>query len=531
MIRMHNLKFKVTEQVDIDVLKQKAAKLLKVDAANITSIKISKKSIDARDKRDIYYIYSVDMTVLGKYFKSRSVETIEPFSYKVKKVKQQEASRPPIVVGFGPAGMMAALILAKAGLCPIVLERGQDVDSRKKDVDHFFRTASLNTESNVQFGEGGAGTFSDGKLTTGIHDKRCQFVLEQFVEAGAPEDILYSNKPHIGTDRLVDMVKSIREHIISLGGDIRFSNRLTDLIIEDGAVKGVVVTDANQNTTEILSDTVILAIGHSARDTLAMLDGRNVRMEQKSFAVGVRIEHPQAWLDTLQYGRFSNMLPPAEYKMAIRLPNGRSGFTFCMCPGGFVIPASSEEGGLVVNGMSHHARAAQNANSALIVSVNPSDFADESPLAGIAFQRNIEKAAFTIGGANYHAPVQLVGDFLADRATTQLGDVIPSYTPGVTPCDLREVLPDFVHTSLQQTIVEMDKKLRGFATEDAVLTGVETRTSSPVRMPRDAFFFSNIRGLMPCGEGCGYAGGIMSAAVDGIKCAEMVLTLAEEKHA
>jgi hypothetical protein len=459
--------------------------------------------------------------------------------------------------------LFAALALAQAGAKPILIERGKDVVRRVKDVQTFWKDGTLNPESNVPFGEGGAGTFSDGKLTTQIKDKhnRVRKVLEELVAAGAPEEILWQAKPHIGTDNLVRVVKHLREKILSLGGQVRFETKLTGLVVKDHRITGAVVSRVQGNagfqpalntaqagclrsvTETIATDGLVLALGHSARDTFEMLHQAGVTMELKPFSIGVRIEHPQALIDTAQYGKFAGhpRLGAADYKLVHHCQNGRSAYTFCMCPGGEVIAASSEPGGIVTNGMSVYRRNRPNANSALLVGVTPEDFVKFSildagpqiengklkmenkntPLAGIAFQRHWEQKAFAVGGRNYFAPVQLVGDFLNRKPSLYLGQIIPSYTPGVTPCDLAETLPAFVIETLRLAIPEMDKKLRGFAMPEAVMTAVESRSSCPLRILRDESFQSvSVRGLYPAGEGAGYAGGIISAAVDGLKIAE-----------
>jgi len=522
MIRISNIKYAVNEEVDINKLTNKAAKILKVKPKKIKNIKISKKAIDAR-KKCIYYVFNVDIEIDNeqKYANIPNVSYIKPFEFAIPK---KTSNIRPLVVGFGPAGMMAGLILAKAGLNPIIIERGKNVDERQKDVNTFWEKGILNEDSNVQFGEGGAGTFSDGKLTTGIKDYRCQIVLNEFVKAGAPEEILYISKPHIGTDNLVKMVKNIRKSIISLGGEIRFENKLIDILIKDNKAVGAKIKNKNE-IYDLEIDNILLAIGHSARDTFEMLNNINIGIQQKAFAVGVRIEHSQYLINNVQYGDFKNYLPPADYKIAVHLKNGRSAYTFCMCPGGVVVGAASEKGHIVTNGMSYYSRSGSNANSALLIGVYPYDFGSEHPLAGVEFQRRLEKISFINGGSNYNAPIQKVGDFINNIKTCEIGNIVPTYRPGVTYSNLNNFLPEFITDSLKLGIIEMDKKIKGFSDNDAILTAVETRSSSPIRIPRNENNISLIKGIIPCGEGCGYAGGIISAAVDGIKCAETIINI------
>lgn len=420
--------------------------------------------------------------------------------------------------------MFAGLILAEAGLRPIVLERGKDIQRRQQDVNAFWQQHILNEESNVQFGEGGAGTFSDGKLTTGIKSPFIRQVLQELYEAGAPEEILYAAKPHIGTDRLAVVVQNIRKKIERLGGEVRLECRLENLILANGFIHGVTYSHLGQ-TVDMETDAVILAIGHSARDTVEMLYKNGAQIIQKPFSVGARIEHPQKLIDKAQYGAFAGhpKLGAADYKLSCHGLHQRGAYTFCMCPGGTVVAAASEKGGVIVNGMSTLARDGENANSALLVGIDPVDFPSEHPLAGMYYQREIEQNAFALGGGDYRAPAQLVGDFLADRESRALGNVQPTCPTGVTLTNLRYCLPDKVRTTMQAAITEMDKRLHGFALPDAVLTAPETRSSSSVRILRDEFCQCNLRGVYPCGEGAGYAGGIVSAAVDGIKCAHAVL--------
>lgn len=525
MIKISNIKYPLQKQITKEDLIQIVCDFLKIDKKNILNVTISKKSIDAREKRGGFYVLALDVDVKdeNKYLKLKDVTKITPFVYKTTK-KQSDKS--PVVVGFGPAGIMASLILARAGLNPIVLERGKKVCERKKDIDTFWQTGELDENSNVQFGEGGAGTFSDGKLTTGIKDFRCKVLLEEFVKAGAPEEILYNAKPHIGTDKLINMVKNIREEIIQLGGTVLFDHQMTDLLTQNNNVTGVSVK--NLKTDEIFNintDNVVLAIGHSARDIFNLMVQKNHPMEKKPFAVGVRIEHSQNFINNAQYGKFACYLPPADYKLAVRLPNNRGAYTFCMCPGGYVVNASSEKNRLVTNGMSYFDRGGDNANSALLIEVYPEDLDDNDILSGVKFQREIEEKAFLAGGSNYFAPVQKIGDILKQQPSTTVGNVKPTFKPGVTPSDFRKIFPDFIYNSIRLGILEMDKKIKGFADEEGILTAVESRSSSPVRILRHKDTLQSLKynGLYPCGEGCGYAGGIVSAGVDGIKCAEAII--------
>lgn len=512
------------------------AQKLGVKQAEVIDYTLVRRAIDARKKRRILAVYTIDVTIdnepeiLTQLADDVHVTAAPAIMYKMPTVsvspapkRDTSATLRPVIVGAGPCGLLAALVLAQAGLEPVLIERGKDVTSRVKDVQAFWESGVLNPESNVPFGEGGAGTFSDGKLTTQIKDKhnRVRKVLAEFVAAGAPEEILYQGRPHIGTDNLVRVVKHIREQIIALGGQVRFETKLTGIDMRDGRLTGAIV---NGDET-IETGSLVLALGHSARDTFEMLHDAGVPIASKPFSIGVRIEHPQGLIDTAQYGDFAGhpKLGAADYKLVCHCANGRSAYTFCMCPGGEVIASSSEPGGLVTNGMSVYRRNRANANSALLVGVTPADFGGTDPLAGIAFQQTWERKAFDLGGGNYHAPVQCVGDFLAGQASRSLGDVIPSYRPGVTPCDLAECLPAFVTETLRMAIGQLDKKLRGFAMRDAVMTAVESRSSSPVRILRDETFQSPTAiGLYPGGEGAGYAGGIISAAVDGIKIAEAI---------
>lgn len=527
MIRIRDISLPLHH--DINQLPFMAAQLLHISTSEIASVTIARKSVDARKKDNIQFIYTLDITVKGserkllKQNKNKKIAKYEPYYYRVPKAKNLPEQR-PIVVGFGPAGMFAALVLSIAGLRPIVLERGADAPTRKKIVEAFWETGTLDTQCNVQFGEGGAGTFSDGKLNTGTKNERAGWVLQQFVKAGAPENILYDAKPHMGTDVLFYVVQSIRERIISLGGEIHFNSNLTDITIEDGKISGIKYQYNKEEITLPCKD-VILAIGHSARDTFRMLFAHKIPMEKKPFSMGVRVEHLQQEIDRAQYGESytDSALPAADYKLSVHLPDGNSAYTFCMCPGGYVVAAASEKDRVVTNGMSYNARDGNNANSALLVTLHPEDFPDQSALGGMYWQEEIEHAAFIAGGSTYKAPCQLMGDFLSRKKSTVFGAVQPTYRPGVVLSDLDSVLPSKITNTLRQAICELDKSLHGFNSPDAVLTAPETRSSSPVRILRDESLESTVKGLYPCGEGAGYAGGIMSAAVDGMLCAEALL--------
>ena len=507
-------------------------KRLEIAATELKSFAIFRRAIDARKRSAIFLVYTVDVEVedeavlLARLTGKAHVALTPDMNYRfVAQASAQRKSR-PVVIGTGPCGLFAGLILAQMGLRPIILERGKAVRERTQDTWGLWRKRILDPESNVQFGEGGAGTFSDGKLYSQIKDRKHfgRKVLTEFVKAGAPEEIMYVAKPHIGTFRLVGVVEKMRATIESLGGEIRFKSRVVDIEIEPGTdqgqVRGVTLADGIQ----IATDHVVLAIGHSARDTFKMLFERGVYIEAKPFSLGLRIEHPQSLIDASRYGAYAGnaILGAADYKLVHHCKNGRSVYSFCMCPGGTVVAATSEEGRVVTNGMSQYSRNERNANSGLVVGITPEDYPG-GPLAGIDFQRAWESQAFVLGGGNYNAPVQRVGDFLARRASTGLGEVVPSYTPGVTPTDLSSVLPRYVVDAIREAIPSFDKQIRGYAMGDAVLTGVETRTSSPIRIKRGGDYQSiNTRGLYPAGEGASYAGGIFSAAVDGIEVAEAV---------
>ena len=521
MIRIREISLPAEHSVH--QLPYEAARLLRVPNSKVRRMQIVRRSIDARKKPDIRVIYTIDVAVDGnesKILKQSGCKraALAPTDrYKPPK-SAPEAAKRPVVIGFGPAGMFAGLILAIAGLRPIILERGKDAQSRHADVQRFFETGQLDAVSNVQFGEGGAGTFSDGKLNTGVNNTRISWVLEQFVKAGAAEEILFDAKPHVGTDVLLTVVQNLRQRIISLGGEVRFLSKVTGIRTEDGRLTGLEI-----NNEEVLPcDRAILAIGHSARDTFQMLYDMGLPMESKPFAMGVRIEHSQKTVNEAQYGKNDPILPPADYKLVKHLDN-ETVYTFCMCPGGYVVAAASEEGRVVTNGMSYADRAGENANAALLVTVNPMDLPGDGPLAGMYWQQQIEEAAFAAGGGGYKAPAQKVGDFLAGVPSTEAGSVQPTYRPGVTWCDLHRVLPGKITGALKEAIPQLEGNLKGFSHSDAVLTAPETRSSSPVRIIRDESRQASVAGLYPTGEGAGYAGGIMSAALDGIQSAEALI--------
>ena len=522
MIRVGNIR--VPLDADFGDITGLAAKKLKIPKDRIKSAVLSKKSVDARKKSDVHFIISLDIETkneekLLKILKNASV--VKPERYDIDYVPI-DCER-PVIVGFGPAGMFAALVLAMSGARPIVLERGGDVDSRCKAVDEFRKNGQLDTECNIQFGEGGAGTFSDGKLTTGIKDRRISWIFRKMVEFGAPDEIIYLAKPHIGTDKLRTVVKKLRERVIDLGGEVRFGARFCGFKAESGEITSVSYEDKNGLHT-IDTHNVIMATGHSARDVFELLYEKGIDLSQKNFAVGVRIEHRRTDIDKAMYGDFAGhpALKAADYKQVVHLENGRTLYTFCMCPGGEVVAASSENGRLAVNGMSCFARDAENSNSALLVNVGSEDYGSDHPLAGMYFQRDIEEKAFIAGGSDYSAPVTTVGELLGGGF--EIGMVRPSYIPNYRHATVEQYLPDFICQSLKLGIPKMGKKIKGFDSPDAVLTGVESRSSSPVRINRGENLQSlSLNGLYPCGEGAGYAGGIVSAAVDGMKCAEEII--------
>lgn len=521
MLRIHNIKIKVEEDSTPKLL-EKIVKVLNLSKDSIEKLTIHKKSLDARNKSEIFYIYEVDIKVpneeklLKKYASSDIYKTpIEEYSF----LKEKANIESPIIVGSGPAGLFAAYILAEHGYKPIIIEQGEKVEERLKSIEHFFKTGKLNPNSNVQFGEGGAGTFSDGKLNTLVKDKefRGKKVFEIFVENGAPAEIMYLKNPHIGTDLLRKVIINMRNKMLSLGVTIHYNTKLTNLIIKDNTLEAIEVN----NSKIIPCKNLLLAIGHSARDTFYMLNENNVSMTSKAFAIGLRIEHPQDMINISQYGeKYAKMLPPASYKLTYQTKDNRGVYSFCMCPGGYVVNASSEEGHLAINGMSNHARDSKNANSALVVTITKDDFGN-NPLSGIEFQRELEKKAYNL--ENGKIPTQLLKDFYANKKSTFLGNVEVITKGSYALSNLNDILPPYVSSSIKEAIPNFATKIKGYDREDAILLGIESRTSSPVRIIRDASGMSNIKGLYPVGEGAGYAGGITTAAMDGLKIAEHLI--------
>ena len=521
MIRITQLKLPVDHRQE--QLRKKIARTLRC-GEDTFSYEIVRQSLDARHKEDKKFVYTVDVSTpaekkLLRKNRDKNVTFFEKKEYCFPKSGEEVLKNPPVVVGSGPAGLFCAWYLARAGYRPLVLERGQEAQKRKETVDRFWKDGMLDPESNVQFGEGGAGTFSDGKLNTLVKDPngRNHEVLKRFVEAGAPQEIVYQQKPHLGTDVLIGIVETMRHQIEEMGGAFRFESKVTDLCMENGRLCAVEINDKEKIPAEIC----VLALGHSARDTFSMLHRRGIFMQPKSFAVGLRIEHPQKMINMDLYGEEENeALGAASYKVTHTCENGRGVYSFCMCPGGYVVNASSEEGMLAVNGMSYQARDSKNANSALIVTVSPEDFPEEGVLGGIAFQRNLEKAAWEFGKGRI--PVQLFGDFKEHRKSTEFGEVVPQMKGAYVLADVRSILPKEIGDSIEEGVTAFGRKIKGFDRPDALLSGIESRTSSPVRIVRDRQGCANIEGIYPCGEGAGYAGGITSAAMDGIKTAEFI---------
>lgn len=522
MIRISQIKLPINHS-DND-LEKKVCKLLHIDKSALVSIDVSKKSLDARKKPELMFVYTVDVVLknenkINKKILSGNIAKYNPVKYEFNAFGSEKLSHRPVIIGMGPAGLFAAYLLAKNGYKPIILERGKSVEERKEDVDKYWETGVLDVTSNVQFGEGGAGTFSDGKLNTVVKDKggKNSFVLETFCKFGADKEIMYSNKPHIGTDVLIDVVKNMRNEIIQLGGEVRFQSQVTDFVVENNSLKSLVIN----NDYKIDCDVAVLAIGHSARDTFERLNSVGIKMEAKNFAVGVRIQHPQEMIDKKMYGfshKESKVLAASPYKLTGHADNGRSVFSFCMCPGGYVVDASSEEGRIAVNGMSYSKRDGINANSAIIVSVTKEDYIGDDPLAGMRFQRILEEKAYEEGrGA---IPVQLFGDYCKNIKSEKFGEVTPCIKGKYNFGNINNIFPKEINAALQQCIKEFDNSIEGYSREDAIMAGVESRTSSPVRINRDENFESSVAGLYPCGEGAGYAGGITSAAMDGIRIFE-----------
>ncbi len=529
MLRIIDMKLSLVKAVNPEserfYLKKSIVRTFDLIESNIGKMVLYKKAIDARKKDHIHFVYSVDIEVKNENLilsKGHRQITQTPL---IKHLEIPQGTtllkHRPVIIGFGPSGIFAALLLAKKGYRPIVLERGLDVDHRHEIIEQFLKTRQFSEQASILFGEGGAGTYSDGKLTTLINDPKCRFVLETLVKQGAPEEILYLNKPHVGTDLLRGVIKNIRHEIIRLGGEVRFNACVTDFIIQDHQLKGLIIN--HQDKLEVQS--CLLGVGHSARDTFNVLYEQKVPLAQKPFAIGVRIEHSQTLINQSQYGSNAShpSLGAADYKLSYQANNHRSAYTFCMCPGGYVVCATSEAQGVVTNGMSESKRDSSNANSALLVNVTPEDFPSTHPLAGIEFQRHFEQKAFQLAGSNYDAPAQKVGDFLNDRLSTSYGSVIPSYKPGIRWVRMTDIFPNYITNTMKEALIDFNQKIKGFASDDAILTGVETRSSSPVRILRDDHHQSTIIGLYPMGEGAGYAGGIMSAAVDGMKTAEQII--------
>ena len=513
MLRIKNIKISVKELDQEKLIKEY---LLKKYKLNISDFKINKKSIDARHKPDVFYIYEIDTNISDKkYLKYDNIEEITDEEYKIPSLNKTLQNR-PVIIGFGPSGIFCSYILAKAGLKPIIFERGKKIEDRIKDVENFWNNNKLDSNSNIQFGEGGAGTFSDGKLNTMIKEKmRQKFVFKTFVEFGAPKEILYINKPHIGTDLLRNIIINIRNEIIKLGGEIHYNSTLTSINIENNIVKSIIIN--NEETYPV--DNLVLAIGHSARDTFKMLN-KNLEMVPKPFAVGVRVQHKQDLISKNQYGDLYKYLKPADYKLTYQTKDGRGVYSFCMCPGGFIVNSSSEENKICINGMSNHERNEENANSAIVVTVSPSDYGSNI-FDGMKFQEELENKAFIEGKGLI--PISLYKEYKNGEVSTSFGDIKPVFKGGYSFANINNIFPDYINNSIKEAMENFNTKINGFSSDDVIIAAVESRTSSPIRILRDDNFESNIKGIYPCGEGAGYAGGITSASIDGIKVAEKII--------
>jgi len=519
MIKIEQIKLRV-DKCDEEHVKFAIAKKLGTNVKNVLDFVILKRSIDARDKQNVCRVFSLGVNLNEKIEKKYQKLAFTP-DYSLFSFEKKSCKFPPIVVGFGPAGMFCALMLARMGLCPVVIEQGKNVDERTRDIQNFWENGKLDPLSNVQFGEGGAGTFSDGKLNTNLNSDICKKILNEFVHFGAEKDILTDAKPHVGSDRLKNVVKNLRQEILSLGGKVMFLHKFVGFETCDGKLESVEISDLKTGEKQkIFTRHLVLAIGHSARDTFELLKRKQFEIKQKPFAVGVRLEGNQQELNVCRYGEFAKYLPNADFKLVCHLPNGRSAFSFCMCPGGFVVASNSDFGEIVTNGMSNMRRDNQNFNSAILVNVTPQDFESDDVLAGVEFQKKYEKLAFELGGKNYFAPCQTVGSFLYGK--TNVSNTKPSYKPGVKFCDLKDCLPDFVFESLKLALQQFGKKLGCLANPDNLLIALESRSSSPITIVRDQNFQTKIKGIYPAGEGAGYAGGIISSAQDGIKIAMQI---------
>ncbi|MFA7076697.1 MAG: hypothetical protein WC152_08565 [Candidatus Izemoplasmatales bacterium] len=527
MIRITEIKLTLDQAINKDIEIRNIKKYLnnKYKIKKIKELSIFKKAVDARKKTNIVFVYTVDITTeddnLLIRLKDKHISISPSLEYINVTSGEERLNSRPVIIGFGPSGIFSALLLARNNYKPLVIEMGLDVDNRDVLFEQFIKTREFNKLASIQFGEGGAGTYSDGKLTTSISDLRCRYVLDTFVKHGADSELLYINKPHVGTDVLKNIIKELRNEIVSLGGEIIFNSQMTDIIIKNNKVSAIEINNKDIVHTNVL----LLGIGHSSRDTFELLLNRKFSITRKPFSFGVRIEHPQSLINKSQYGAFANhpSLKAADYKLSFHDSNGRSAYTFCMCPGGYVMCGSSEPGGVVTNGMSESNRNGENSNSAVLVNIQTDDFNDNNVLSGMKFQRELEQLAFKVAGSNYNAPAQLVGDFINNKTSKVLGSVTPTYKPDVTLVDFNKIIPGFILPTLKRALIDFDKKINGFAMDDAVITGFETRSSSPIRIVRNDNFEANIEGVFPMGEGAGYAGGIMSSAVDGIKIAEEVI--------